>query len=215
MAVWIDPAIEFIVKEAHQDMGSSYQEDKDEEGRETGLYVYPLFTDESRLMALVWNEGEIVTLYSMEQQGVYVSVKFEPQIIGYQKRQVGRAMYDFENALVGTTDEPYPALDEDGMPVLDEDGKPVILNRTAHHNVGGHPIRETDMKLLDLEGTYQPLTVDRPGGNRKDGRWWPEHIIQKVTVESTSIKFDPNIKAWRGRLFIHAHIANAGFGGLD
>ena len=41
MAVWIDPAIEFIVREAHQDMGTFYQEDKDAEGRAEGLQVVP------------------------------------------------------------------------------------------------------------------------------------------------------------------------------
>ena len=182
MAVWIDPSIEFIVREAHQDMGSFYQEN---------LEIVPLLTEETKLMVLVWNEGEIVTLYNMEQQGVYVSVKFEPQIIGYQKRQVGRAMYDFENALVGHVDSESP----------------------VHHNVGGHPIRQDDMHAFGLDKIYRELTGRLTGSIPEP--WWPDHIIQKVTVESTSIKFDPNIKAWRGRLFIHAHIANAGFGGID
>ena len=195
MAVWVDPAIEFIVREAYQDMGTSYDE----------MDVVPLLTEEIKLMALVWNEGEIVTLYNMEQQGVYVSVKFEPQIIGYQKRQVGRAMFDFENALIGgTPDFQPPDPDNPGM---------VLPHHPAHHNVGGHPIRQDDMDALGLSETYRPLTARQTGGIPEP--WWPEHIIQKVTVESTSIKFDPNIKAWRGRLFIHAHIANAGFGGID
>ena len=153
-------------------------------------------------MALVWNEGEIVTLYNMEQQGVYVSVKFEPQIIGYQKRQVGRAMYDFENALIGSPDGQSP-----------NEATPSMPNRPAHHNVGGHPIRQRDMELLALTKLTGNSRADYQGNIPEP--WWPEHIIQKVTVEGTSIKFDPNIKAWRGRLFINAHIANAGFGGLD
>ena len=212
MAVWIDPAIEFIVREAYQDMGTEYQD----------MDVAPLLTEETKLMVLVWNEGEITTFYNMEQQGVYVSVKFEPQIIGYTKRQVGRAMFDFENALIGG--------------VVDDDGRRTD-DPVAHHNVGGHPIRQGDMAALGLYSTYEPLTVDRPGlpyERDEDGElvlddmdnpirrtdsegvplWWPEHIVQKVTIEGTSIKFDPNIKAWRGRLFINAHIANAGFGGL-
>ena len=186
MAVWIDPAIEFVVKEAHQDMGTAYMD----------MPVVPLLTEEIKLMALIWNEGEIASLYNMEQQGVYVSVKFEPQIIGYQKRQVGRAMFDFENALIGG-----------GAVSRDDDRGP------AHHNVGGHPIRQEDMVALGLDETYRDLTGRLTGSIPEP--WWPEHIVQKLTVEGTSIKFDPNIKAWRGRLFIHAHIANAGFGGID
>ena len=209
MAVWIDPVIEFIVREAHQDMPTIYQEDK-----ENGLHVTPLFTDQSRIMALAWNEGEIVALYNMEQQGVYVSVKFEPQIIGYQKRQVGRAMYDFENALIGTPEEPQQAFDANRALAFYPNGDPIFRETHPHHNVGGHPIRQEDMVALGLEDTYGPLTENR-APPRNDGKWWPDHIIQKVTVESTSIKFDPNINAWRGRLFIHAHIANAGFGGID
>ena len=207
MAVWIDPVIEFIVREAHQDMPTIYQDEK-----ENGLHITPLFTDQSRIMALAWNEGEIVTVYNMEQQGVYVSVKFEPQIIGYQKRQVGRAMYDFENALLGTPEEPRQELDANGDPAFDDKNKPIIRTTHPHHNVGGHPIREDDMAELNLEKIYKPLTVNRKKDS--DDPWWPDHIVQKLTVESTSIKFDPNIKAWRGRLFIHAHIANAGFGGF-
>ena len=188
MAVWIDPVIEFIVREAHQDMGSAYQ----------NMPVVPLITDDTKLMLLVWNEGEIKTLYNIEQQGVYVTVTFEPQILGYNKRQVGRAMYDFENALVG-------AVGPDGLP-LDE-GHP-------HHNVAGHPIREVDMEAIPgLKTTYEILTKDRPGA-RPDGKWWPEHIVQKLTIEGGSIKYDPTEKFWRGRLYIHVHIANAGFGGL-
>ena len=203
MAVWIDPAIEFIVREAHQDMGSFYQEVPNDDTK--GLGVVPLLTEETKLMVLVWNEGEIVTLYNMEQQGVYVSVKFEPQIIGYTKRQVGRAMFDFENALIGgTPDFQPPDPDSPGM---------VLPHHPAHHNVGGHPIRQEDMVALGLDETYRDLTGRLSGSIPEP--WWPTHIIQKVTVESTSIKFDPNIKAWRGRLFIHAHIANAGFGGID
>ena len=203
MAVWIDPAIEFIVREAHQDMGSSYAEDPHDPDR--GLRVVPLLTEETKLMALVWNEGEIEAVYNMEQQGVYVAVKFEPQIIGYQKRQVGRALYDFENALIGSP--------------LNPEQEP------AHHNVGGHPIREEDMGKIStrldkpetLESIYKPLTYNRPGDKRNsagDGPWWPEHIVQKLTIEGFSIKYDPIERFWRGRLYIHAHIANAGFGGL-
>ena len=193
MAVWIDPAIEFIVREAHQDMGSSYED----------MEVVPLITEDTKLMLLVWNEGEIKTLYTMEQQGVYVSVMFEPQILGYNKRQVGRALYDFENALIGSTPD-YQPLNDEGM---------VLPNHPAHHNVGGHPIRQEHMKELGLESIYKPLT-GRLTGSPPDN-WWPTHIVQKVTVEGSSIKYDPIEKFWRGRLFIHAHIANAGFGGLD
>ena len=204
MAVWVDPAIEFIVREAHQDMGSSYAEDPNDATK--GLRVVPLLTEETKLMALVWNEGEIEAVYNMEQQGVYVAVKFEPQIIGYQKRQVGRALYDFENALIGSP--------------LNPEQEP------AHHNVGGHPIREEDMGKIStrpgepgisetIKDIYEPLTRGRPGGDRADGKWWPEHIVQKLTIEGLSIKYDPVERFWRGRLYIHAHIANAGFGGIS
>ncbi len=215
MAVWIDPAIEFIVREAHQDMGTFYTKEKGE-GQ---LTVVPLLTEETKLMALVWNEGEIKTLYTMEQQGVYVSVMFEPQILGYQKRQVGRALYDFENALIGAVINSRSAEHPDR---LDR----VQGNNPAHHNVGGHPIREADMRqiyiqqeegLINLEDIYKPLTQNRPGDRsdpNSDGLWWPTHIVQKVTVEGGSIKYDPIEKFWRGRLSIHAHIANAGFGEL-
>ena len=205
MAVWIDPAIEFIVREAHQDMGACYED----------LNVVHLITDEIKAMVLAWNEGEITASYNIEQQGVYVAVRFEPQIIGYQKRQVGRAMYDFENALVGGTPDFQP--EDPSNPGMILPGYP------AHHNVAGHPIRQEDMVVFGLDATYEPLTRGRPGERiqtdeqkaaKLPKEWWPDHIIQKLTVESTSIKFDPNIKAWRGRLFVHAHLANAGFGGI-
>ena len=199
MAIWIDPVIEFIVREAHQDMGTFYQ---------TDLHVVPILTADDKLMALVWNEGEIKTLYSMEQQGVYVSVMFEPQILGYNKRQVGRALYDFENALLGAVLDDMFQSEDDTRPDYVHPNKRV--GNPAHHNVAGHPIRQTDMELLDLKDTYEELAEGRPGWDKDTKNWWPTHIVQKVTVEGVSIKYDPTEKFWRGRIFIHAHIANEG-----
>ena len=189
MAVWFDPAIEFIVKEAYQDMGSDYGD----------INVVDRLAEDTKLMALVWNEGEIKTTYNMEQQGVYISIMFEVQIIGQQRRQVGRAMFDFQNALIGS------------VPDLDSSGN--LEEERSHHNVGGHPIREEDMDDLGLTATYEPIS--RRGLKRSDNLWWPTHIIQKVTVEGEALARHPELDAWRGRIFIHAHIANAGFGGID
>ena len=194
MAVWFDPAIEFIVREAHQDMGQTpYSQ----------MIVVDRLAEDTKLMALVWNEGEIKTTYNMEQQGVYISAMFEVQIIGQQRRQVGRAMYDFQNALIGSTDEPD----------IDPDTGTILYNPVAHHNVGGHPIRVEDMDKLDLSSTYEPVARER-GLSRLDGQWWPIHIIQKLTVEGEALARHPELDAWRGRIFIHAHIANAGFGDI-
>ena len=199
MAVWFDAAIEFIVKEAHQDMGGAYDK----------ISVVDRLAEDTKLLTLIWNEGEIKTVYNMEQQGVYVSVMFEVQFISQQRRQVGRAMYDFENALIGAAVGILEDPDDPGYV-----GSP--LTNPSHHNVAGHPIRQSDMEaILGLKNTYEPLTKDRPGGNRSDGKWWPDHIIQKVTVEGESLARHPALDAWRGRIFIHAHIANAGFGGLE
>ena len=189
MAVWFDPVIEFIVKEAVEDMGSIYSDP-------TNMSVVDRLAEDTSLMALVWNEGEIKTLYNMEQQGVYVSVMFEVQFISQQRRQVGRAMFDFQNALIG-------AVPED----LDSG------NKVAHHNVGGHPIRQDDMALLHLSELYMPLVKDGQFEHGNTGDWWPPHIIQKVTVEGEALARHPELDAWRGRIFIHADIANAGFGG--
>ena len=196
MAVWFDPVIEFIVKEAHQDMGSVYED----------ITVVDMLAKDAKMMAMVWNEGEIKTSYNMEQQGVYISAMFEVQIVGQHRRQVGRAMYDFQNALIGS-----PLSEEHGI---------------AHHNVGGHPIRAEDMNNYGLTDTYRPVAkergaplVDATTGakllhDNGDELWWPTHIIQKVTVEGEALARHPELDAWRGRIFIHAHIANAGFGGL-
>ena len=192
MAVWFDPAIEFIVKEARQDMGSVYQEGN--------MSLVDRLAEDTKLMAMVWNEGEIKTTYNMEQQGVYISAMFEVQIIGQQRRQVGRAMYDFQNALIGSV------------------GDMSSLDNPAHHNVGGHPIRVEDMDILGLTPTYKRLAEQRgtPIPMDADGneQWWPIHIIQKVTVEGEALARHPELDAWRGRIFIHAHIANAGFGDI-
>ena len=172
VAAWIDPVIEYIVREAHRDMGGS------EEYSEK-LEVSTHLTDQTPLPCLLWNEGDVVLEHTMEIQGAQVITVFDVQIVGIDRADVGRTLFDFENALLGTADPTKRS-------------PPDV--RVAHHNVAGERITQTIMmenNFGDMGDRYMAISKDRPGVREREPGdppewpsriWFPTHQVEQVTV---------------------------------
>ena len=172
MAVWIDPVIEYIVREAHHDMGSFYNNEMNK------VEVFSHLTDQTPLPCLLWNEGDVVLEHTMEIQGAQVATTFDVQVVGLERPDVGRTLFDFENALIGVADAYGP----------------------AHHNVAGELITQSILEGVgnfDNMGTrYKDIAENRPGVGMKPNDdppewpanlWFPTHQVERVTVEGQSI----------------------------
>lgn len=208
MAVWISPVIEYIVREAHKDMGNTYAERVP-----GGLTLYhtlaPALEDQTllpRMPGMMWNEGQVDLEHTMTTQGAQINTLFEVQIQSEDRIFVSRALYDFENAIIGTVDSNYAP---------------------AHHNIAGFKITQADLnlhngefgsmadrygtKLLppdDPDGPVNGASRGRPGAS--DSEWFLTHKVERMTVENWSMTYDGPNSRWRGRLMIRARISNTG-----
>ena len=198
MAVWIDPVIEYIVREARHDMGSKYDI----------LEVTSHLTEQTPLPCLLWNEGSVDLEHTMQIQGAQVETTFEVQVVGFDRADVGRTLFDFENALIGTADP----TDRD-VPI------PGVV---AHHNVAGWMITQSVMTQNDfgnMGDRYRMASLNKPGVRSREDTdppewpaylWFPTHQVERATVEGQSTSYDGQVQAWRGRMTVKARVSNTG-----
>ena len=184
MAVHMDAIIDFLLHDAVQDMGTTYE----------SLRINPRLTEDTPFMALIWNEGPIQTRYSMETHGVYAMADLEIAFVGQRRRVVGQAQVDFEDALLGTTPERgHPHHNIAGFPVTYED-----MNQFQSS--------EDDAVSEGLGSYYFSYRDDRDG----NGPYRPVHVIEKVAVKGKSLPYDTGNRTWRGTVSIEVHISNTG-----
>ena len=144
MGVHVDAVLDFLIHDTVQDMGTEYWgPDPDTHVNKWPIIPSRLGSDDANVPAatpdrhgvrypcIAWNEGNIVTRYSMEAQGVYAISNLEVLLMGAQRREIGLAQVRFEDALLGISEE--------------DPNNPMAPSSVAHHNVAGFPVTHDAM----------------------------------------------------------------------